>query len=350
MPLTLYNQFEGHWCHWTCKWCKCLAISIHSYSFWETSVTMWVPMWIEHKWTWQSWLSLAGCQRRSHVSLGGPLQYGPFSGSTCKSCKHQEKSEYQPFAPLTETCKCPKLVQNLSKTCPKLSETINRIYHENETPTRCFFSEIKDEALKLGANAVPKLKTGTMEWGQPQSLYKKGRHVKAVSKIRLIRTYQSLKQHEHLLRLFFWVTNFWKHEKGNDNSDIPRPICAARQRALKILDPKSLWQKCQSLSILYIYNYIFVWNSKPPAELRWWVWDCPPPTSRQGTQNLDNRTKHVWEPFRIRRDSENDLSTGYLWFGPPIWSDMLCKQRWTANGSQKRIALYIIAKGSFHSH
>ena len=98
---------------------------------------------------------------------------------------------------------CPKLVQNLSKTCPKLSETINRIYHENETPTRCFFSEIKDEALKLGANAVPKLKTGTMEWGQPQSLYKKGRHVKAVSKIRLIRTYQSLKQHEHLLRLFF---------------------------------------------------------------------------------------------------------------------------------------------------
>ena len=90
----------------------------------------------------------------------------------------------------------------MSKTCPKLSETINRIYHENETPTRCFFSEIKDEALKLGANAVPKLKTGTMEWGQPQSLYKKGRHVKAVSKIRLIRTYQSLKQHERLLRLF----------------------------------------------------------------------------------------------------------------------------------------------------
>ena len=120
MPLTLYNQFEGHWCHWTCKWCKCLAISIHSYSFWETSVTMWIPMWIEHKWTWQSWLSLAGCQRRSHVSLGGPLQYGPFSGSTCKSCKHQEKSEYQPFAPLTETCKWPNLVQNLSRTCPKL--------------------------------------------------------------------------------------------------------------------------------------------------------------------------------------------------------------------------------------
>ena len=116
MPLTLYNQFEGHRCHWTCKWCKCLAISIHSYSFWETSVTMWIPMWIEHKWTWQSWLSLAGCQRRSHVSLGGPLQYGPFSGSTCKSCKHQERSEYQPFAPLTETCKWPKLVQNLSTT------------------------------------------------------------------------------------------------------------------------------------------------------------------------------------------------------------------------------------------